>query len=62
VPAPNRTAEELGKHTAMERFFSRDFSLFGVFDVQRQPLCDWSAVATWVAFVYAATRVVGFAA
>jgi hypothetical protein len=59
---PTWTADELGKRTAIERFFGRVFSLFGLFHLQRPPLCGWSAVATQVALVYAATVVVGLAA
>ena len=59
---PTWTAQELGKRAAIERFFGHVFSLFGVFGLQRPPLCGWSAVATHVALVYAATIVVGLAA
>jgi hypothetical protein len=59
---PTWTADELAKRAAIERFFGRVFSLFGVFHLQRPPLCGWSAVATQVALVYAATVVVGLAA
>jgi hypothetical protein len=48
--------------SASERFFARVFSLFGVFRLQRPPLWGWSALATQVALVYAATVVVGLAA
>jgi hypothetical protein len=59
---PTWTADELGKRAAIERFFARIFSLFGVFRLQRPPLCGWSAVAIQVALVYAATVAVGLAA
>jgi len=59
---PTWTADGLGKRAAIERFFGRVFSLFGVFHLQRPPLCGWSAVATQVALVYTATVVVGLAA
>jgi hypothetical protein len=59
---PTWTADELGKRSSIERFFARVFSLFGVFRLQRPPLCGWSAVARQVALVYAATVVVGLAA
>jgi len=59
---PTWTADELGKRSSIERFFGRVFSLFSVFRLQRPPLCGWSAVATQVALVYAASVVVGLAA
>lgn len=59
---PTWTAAELGKRTAIERFFGRVFGLFSVYRLQRPPLCGWSAVATRVALVYSATIVVGLAA
>jgi hypothetical protein len=59
---PTWTLEELGKRSSIERFFGRVFGLFSVFRLQRPPLCGWSAVATQVALVYAATVVVGLAA
>jgi len=59
---PTWTAEELGKRSSIERFFGRVFSLFSPFRLQRPPLCGWSAVATRVALVYAATVIVGLAA
>jgi len=43
---PTWTAMELGKRTAIERFFGRVFLFFRL---QRPPLCGWSAVATRVA-------------
>jgi len=58
---PTWSADELGKRAAIERFFARVFSLFGVFRLPRPPLCGWSAVATQVALVYPAI-VVGLAA
>jgi transposase len=59
---PTWTAEELGKRTAIERFFGRVFGLFGYFRLQRPPLYGWSAVAAHVALIYAATVVVGLSA
>jgi hypothetical protein len=53
---PTWTAMELGKRTAIERFFGRVFLFFRL---QRPPLCGWSAVATRVALTYVATIVVG---
>jgi hypothetical protein len=52
----------LGKRTSIERVFSRVFSLFGLFRLQRPPLAGWSAVACRVALTYAATIVVALAA
>jgi peptide/nickel transport system substrate-binding protein len=40
---PTWTAHELGKRTAIERFFGRVFLFF---HLQRPPLCGWSAIAT----------------
>jgi Transposase DDE domain len=59
---PTWTADELGKRTAIERFFGRVFSLFSLFRLQRPPLAGWSAVACRVALTYAATVVVGLPA
>jgi transposase len=56
---PTWTTEELGKRTAIERFFGRVFLFFRL---QRPPLCGWSAAATRVALSYAATIVVALAA
>ncbi len=56
---PTWTAEELGKRTAIERFFGRVFLFFRL---QRPPLCGWSAVATRLAVTYAASIVVALAA
>ena len=49
---PTWTADELGKRTAIERFFGRVFLFFRL---QRPHLCGWSAVARRVALTYAAT-------
>ena len=49
---PTWTADELGKRTAIERFFGRVFSLFSFFRLQRPPLSGWSAVASRVALTY----------
>jgi Transposase DDE domain len=59
---PTWTAEELGKRASIERFFGRVFSLFGLFRLQRPPLCGWSAVASRVALTYAATLIIALAA
>jgi transposase len=59
---PTWTADELGRRTAIERFFGRVFSLFSYFRLQRPPLGGWTAVATRVALTYTATVVVGLAA
>jgi transposase len=56
---PSWTAQELGKRTAIERFFGRVFLFFRL---QRPPLSGWSAVATRVALTYAASVIVGLAA
>jgi transposase len=56
---PTWTAEEVGKRTAIERFFGRVFLFFRL---QRPPLCGWSAVATRVAVTSAASSVVALAA
>ena len=53
------TATELGKRTAIERFFGR---LFRVFLRQRPPLAGWSAVTCAVALAFAATIIVALAA
>ena len=58
---PTWTAAELGKRSAIERFFGRVFS-FSPFRLQRPPLGGWSAAATRVALTYASTVVVGLAA
>jgi hypothetical protein len=50
---------ELGKRTAIERFFGR---IFLFFRLQRPPLCGWSAVARRVALTEAVTIVVALAA
>jgi transposase len=56
---PSWTAQELGKRTAIERFFGRVFLFFRL---QRPPLSGWSAVASRVALTYAASVIVGLAA
>ena len=56
---PTWTKEELGKRSAIERFFGRVFLFF---HLQRPPLWGWSAIAAQVALTYAATIVVGLAA
>ena len=56
---PTWTKEELGKRSAIERFFGR---VFLCFHLQRPPLCGWSAIARQVALMYTATIVVALAA
>src|SRR5260370_8596985 len=56
---PTWTAQDLGKCTAIERFFGRVFLFF---HLQRPPLCGWSAIATRVALTYTAFIVIGLAA
>jgi len=56
---PTWTAAELGKRTAIERFFGR---LFRVFLLQRPPLAGWSAVTCAVALSFTATIIVALAA
>lgn len=48
---PTWTKEELGKRSAIERFFGRVFLFF---HLQRPPLWGWSAIAAQVALTYAA--------
>jgi len=56
---PTWTAHELGKRSAIERFFGRVFLFF---HLQRPSLCGWSAIASQVALTYTATIVVALAA
>jgi transposase len=56
---PTRTAEELGKRSAIERFFGRVFLFFRL---QRPPLCGWSAIVSQVALTYTATIIGALAA
>jgi hypothetical protein len=56
---PTWTAAELGKRTAIERFFGR---LFRVLLPQRPPLAGWSAVTACVALSFTATLMVALAA
>jgi transposase len=56
---PTWTKAELGKRSAIERFFGR---LFLFFHLQRPPLCGWSAIERQVALTYAASIIVGLAA
>src|SRR5919201_1956327 len=56
---PTWTATELGKRTAIERFFGR---LFRVLLPQRPPLAGWSAVTACVALSFTATIIVALAA
>jgi hypothetical protein len=48
---PTWTAEGLGKHTSIERFFGR---VMVIFRLQRPSVFGWSAVETRVALTYAA--------
>jgi hypothetical protein len=57
--APTWTADELGKRTAIERFFGR---LFRVLLPQRPPVAGWSAVTCTVALAFTATILVALAA
>jgi Transposase DDE domain len=56
---PTWTKQELGKRSAIERFFGRVFLFF---HLQRPPLVGWSAVASQVALTYTASVIVGLAA
>jgi len=56
---PTWTKEQLGRRSAIERFFGRVFLFF---HLQRPPLVGWSAVASQVAFTYTASIIVGPAA
>ena len=56
---PTWSAAELGKRSAIERFFAR---LFRVFPLQRPPLAGWAAVTCAVALSFTATIVVALAA
>lgn len=56
---PTWTKEELGKRSAIERFFGRVFLFF---HLQRPPLCGWSEIASQVALTYTASVIVGLAA
>jgi transposase len=57
--APTWTRAELGKRTAIERFFAR---LFRAFLPQRPPLVGWSALTCHVALAFTATLIVALAA
>ncbi len=56
---PTWTKEELGKRSAIERFFGRVFLFF---HLQRPPLYGWSTIARQVALTYTATIIVALAA
>jgi hypothetical protein len=56
---PTWTKEELGKRSAIERFFGRVFLFF---HLQRPPLSGWSEIASQVALTYAASVIVGLVA
>ena len=57
---PTWTKEELGKRSAIERFFGRVFLFF---HLQRPPLCGWSEMASHGGLkAYAASVIVGLAA
>jgi transposase len=53
------TKDELGRRSAIERFFGRVFLFF---HLQRPPLYGWSAIARQVALTYTASIIVGLAA
>jgi hypothetical protein len=52
-------SHELGKRSAIERFFG---CVFLFFHLQRPPLVGWSAVASQVALTYTSSVIVGLAA
>src|SRR5260221_1724080 len=56
---PTWTKDELGKRSAIERFFGRVFLFF---HLQRPPLYGWSAIARQVALTYTASIIVALAA
>jgi hypothetical protein len=56
---PTWTLVELGKRSAIERFFGRVFRFFGL---QRPQACGWTAVVQRVALTYTAALVVALAA
>jgi len=56
---PTWTKDELGKRSAIERFFGRVFLFFRL---QRPPLAGWSAVTCQVALTYTAVIVVALLA
>ncbi len=56
---PTWTKEELGKRSAIERFFGRVFLFFRL---QRPAYSGWSAIVSQVALTYTATIVVALAA
>src|SRR5258707_13359414 len=56
---PTWTAKDLGKCSAIDRFFGRVFLFF---HLQRPPLCGWSAIAALVALTYTASLIVALAA
>jgi hypothetical protein len=56
---PTWTKDELGKRSAIERFFGRVFLFFRL---QRPPYSGWSTIVRQVALTYTASLVVGLAA
>jgi hypothetical protein len=56
---PTWAAQELGKRSAIERFFRRVFLFFRR---DRPLLCGWSALVSQVALTSTATIIVGLAA
>jgi len=56
---PTWTKEELGKRSAIERFFGRVFLFF---HLQRPPLAGWSTLVRQVALTYTAAIIVALAA
>src|SRR5437899_1847167 len=59
LSVPTVGKPQLGKRSAIERFFGRVFLFF---HLQRPPLTGWSEVASQVALTYAASVIVGLAA
>ena len=56
---PTWTTEDLGRRSALERFFGRVFLFFRL---QRPPLCGWSTIVSQVSLTYSATIIVALAA
>ena len=56
---PTWTKDELGKRSAIERFFGRVFLFFRL---QRPPLSGWSAITCQVALTYTAVIIVALSA
>jgi len=56
---PTWTKAELGKRSAIERFFGRVFLFF---HLQRPPLYGWSTIARQVALTYTASIIIALVA